>query len=107
MTQYANLEIREFDTSTLSGSFQNVGAVLSNGAKFVYIFNTSTVDVYLTTDNSTNMIRIPASKDMPIIPFPFYGRQIESAFIFPNKTQLKAKQVTGAAAGALIVNLYS
>ena len=105
MAQYSSFELREFNTANLTGSFLNLGAVLGQAAKYVHIFNTSTVDAYITNDNSTNIIRIAAGKDLPLPPYPYYGSDADSAYIFPKGTQLKIKQVTAAAAGAVIVQL--
>ena len=107
MSQYSNFELKEFNTASLTSGFQNLGAALSNAAKFVHVFNTSTVDAYITNDNSTNIIRIPAGKDLPLSPYPFYGNDKESSFIFPKGTQLKVKQVTAAAAGAIVVHILT
>lgn len=107
MAEFYRFELKEFDTSTLTGSFQNLGTALSNAARYFQIFNTSTVDVYITNDNSTNIIRVPASSNLPIPSYPQHNSKDEGAFVLKKGTQLRIKQVSAAAAGAVIVHVFT
>lgn len=107
MAEFYSFELKEFDTATLSASFQNVGTALSNAARYAHFWNTSTVDVYVTADGTNNNFRIPAGKDLPVPSYPQHNTLNEGAFVFRKGTQLKAKQVTAGAAGALIVHIFT
>lgn len=106
MAEFSSFEVREFDTSTLTGSFQSIGTPLSEAARFVQIFNTSSVSVYIGKSGAT-ICRLPAQSSLFLPSYPRHNTLNEGAFVFPAKTQLQAKQVTGAAAGAIIVNIIT
>lgn len=107
MAEFTKFELKEFDTASLTGSFQNLGTALGAAARYVHIWNTSTVDVYITNDNSTNILRIPAGKDVPLPSYPQHNTLNEASYVFKKGTQLKVKQVTAAAAGAIIVHVLT
>ena len=105
MAEFYGFELKEFDTASLSGSFQNLGSTFSKAARYVHIWNTSTVDVYITNNNSTNILRVPAGKDLPLVAYSQHNANNAGSYIFKKGTQLKVKQVTAAAAGAIIVTV--
>jgi len=107
MAEFTKFELKEFDTATLSGTFQNFGSVLGGAAHYAEFINTSTVDVYVTIDGTNNALRIPAGKSVPLPSYPQHNANNDSAFVLRKGIQLKVKQVTGAAAGALIAHIFT
>lgn len=105
MALFTRYELKEFDTSTLSDSFQDFGMALSNPAIHAEFINTSTVDVYVSIDGSTNTFRIPAEKSVPIPSSPRNNN--DGSFVFTKGTQLQVKQVDDAAAGTLIAHIFT
>lgn len=51
--------IREIAASDLTTSFQNFGGVLTRDSFRVWITNNSNGDIYVTTDGSTPMMKLP------------------------------------------------
>lgn len=107
MAEFYSFELKEFDTSTLSGTFQNLGTVLLKAARYAQIFNTSTVDVYITADGTNNTFRVPAAGNLPIPSYPQHNANNDGCFVLKKGTQLKVKQVTAGAAGAVIVHIFT
>jgi hypothetical protein len=98
-----NTELKEFDATTLDGTYQNLGSALSNPALKLMFFNTSDVDAYVSADGSTNKFRLPAGSAMTFD---------ESTFKMPNKgqeyylaksAQLTVSQVSGAGSTGNII----
>ena len=106
MAEFSNFEVKEFDTATLTGSFQSLGSPLSEAARFVQIYNTSSVSVYIGRNGST-IARLPAQSSLFLPSYPRHNTLNEGAFVFAANTQLQAKQVTAAGAGAIIVNIIT
>jgi hypothetical protein len=107
MAEFTRFELKEFDTSTLSGTFQNLGSALAHAAKYAQFFNTSTVDVYVTVDGTNNAFRVPANSNLPVPSYPQHNANNDGAFVFKKGTQLKVKQVSAAAAGAFIAHIFT
>ena len=107
MAQFYRFELKEFDTSTLSGTFQNFGTALLTAAKYAEFINTSTVDAYITIDGTNNSFRVPAGKTVPVPSYPQHNANNDGSFVFKKGTQLKVKQVTAGAAGALIAHIFT
>lgn len=107
MAEFYGFDLKQFDTSTLSGAYQNLGTPLAKAARYVHVWNTSTVDAYISTDGVKDDIRIPAGKDLPIPAYTQHTTQNFGSYIFKKGLQLKIKQVTAAAAGAVIVNIFT
>lgn len=98
--------LRTFDSSSLTGSFQNVGAVIPFATTKAALINTSNVNVYITDGSSEENIEIPANGTVNI----GEGIDIKSGrsqthVIFLNNSQLQIKQVTGSGTGKIILNL--
>ena len=93
----------EFDTASLSGSFQNFGAALTGPALKIQFYNTSTVQVYIT-DGTSNW-RIPASGSFMLEESRQDDRVSAPKYVCANAAQLQVKQVTAAAAGAVIAHV--
>lgn len=107
MAEFLSFELKEFDTATLSGTFQNWGTALAKPAKYAQFFNTSTVDAYVTIDGTNNTFRIPANSNFPVPSYPASNNNNAGTIVFKKGTQLKVKQVTAAAAGALIAHIFT
>jgi len=103
MSLLTGFELKEFDASTLTGSYQNLGTALSNPAYHIDIFNDSDVDVYISTDASTNEMRIPAGFTFPA---PSKG-EVKGNNVLAKGAQLSIKQVTAAGTGNIIVNVLT
>lgn len=52
--------VREIAAGSLTTSFQNLGSVFLRDAFRIWITNNTNGDIYLTTDGSTNMLKLPA-----------------------------------------------
>ncbi len=103
-----NTELKEFDATTLDGTFRNLGTVLANPAVKLQFLNTSDVDIYVSVDGATNKYRIPAGASITFD---------ESTSNIPNKdqeyyesvgTQFTVTQVTGAGtSGDMIAHIIT
>lgn len=96
--------LRTFDTASLTGSFQNVGAVIPFPTSNVAIYNTSTVGVLITDGSGENNLEIPGGGTLSIGPSTDSTGGGTQNFVFAASTQLQVMQVTAAAAGRLIIN---
>lgn len=98
---------RSFDATSLTGSYQDVGAVLASAAYGFIIYNTSDVDVQISFDDgSTNGPIIPAGGTFGDDREPWDGRTEDGRFCLPEGAQIQVKQVTGAGSdGDIIVNI--
>lgn len=106
MANFTKYELKEFDTSTLTPVYQDLGTPTLNAVRSMNMFNTSTVDAYISIDGVANAIRLPAKCELYV-----YGDETdfskkEVSFVLRKGAQLKVKQVSGAAAGAIIVHLF-
>ena len=52
--------VREIAAGSLTTSFQNFGGVFTRDSFRIWITNNTNGEFYLTTDGSTNMLKIPA-----------------------------------------------
>jgi hypothetical protein len=52
--------VREIAAGSLTTSFQNLGGVFLRDSFRIWITNNTNGDIYLTTDGSSNMLKIPA-----------------------------------------------
>ena len=67
----------------------------------------ATVSVLITSDGSTDQIRLSPGQ---ILPLKFYDRSdtvTAAGYVFRKGTQLKIKQVTAAGTGDIIVNILT
>lgn len=100
-------ELKEFDATTLDGTYQNLGSVLSSAARKIIIFNTSNVEVYVSNDGSTNIFRIPASDKIELSGYNKHNDFNEASHVFPKGIQLTVTQVTAAgASGDVIAHIF-
>src|SRR5690554_454376 len=98
--------LRTFDTSTLTGSPQNLGAIIPFPVSKVSIVNTSTVGVIITDGSSNDGIEVPGGSTLSIGEGLNNTSNISTKFIFPDNVQLQIEQVTGSASGKLIINAF-
>lgn len=98
---------RTFDMTGLSGSYQDVGAVMASAVLGFVIYNTSDVDCQVSfNDGTTNGPIIPAGGTFDSSRFNPKGRSEDASYMLPDGAQIQVKQVTGAgASGDLIVNI--
>ena len=107
MSLVTGFELKEFDSANLTGSYQNLGTALSNPCYYAYIINDSNVDVYISTDASTDEIRVPAGLGLPLTYLSRHNSLIQASVIFAKGAQLSIKQVTAAGTGFITVNILS
>lgn len=107
MTLLSTFELKEFDSASLTGSYQNFGSALSNPAYYAYITNSSDVDVYLTTDGTTDQLRIDSGTSVPITYFSWHNTAIKGSFIFAEGVQIQIKQVTATGTGFISANIVT
>lgn len=97
---------RTFDSASLTGSYQDVGAVMASPVIGMVIYNTSDVAIQLSFDDGTT--------SGPIIPSG--ATWSESAYsqangvktgdvIIKSGAQIQVKQVTAAGTGSIYVNI--
>lgn len=98
-----NTELKEFDATSLDGTYQAFGSTLSNPALKLQFLNTSNVDCYISDDGTTNKFRIPAGAtitfDESTAPIPNRGQE----YYEPVGTQLYVTQVSGAGSDGDII----
>ena len=106
MSRILPIEMKEFTASSLNGTYQTFGSVLSHPAIKIMIHNTSDVDVYLSKDGLTNMCRIPSFGTMTFDESTLYFRGIDQEYYLSKGTQLYLKQVTAPGTlGSIICHL--
>jgi hypothetical protein len=98
---------RTFDATSLTGSYQDVGAVMASPVAGHAMYNTSDVDIQLSFDDGVN--------DGPIIPaggtftdnrYSQLHGSGQGSYVIASGAQIQVKQVTGAGTtGNLIVNI--
>ena len=104
MSRILNIELKEFQTNGLDGTYKVFGTALSNPAIKVNFFNTSAVDAYVSKDNATNWVRIPAGAALTLDESTLYFRGVDQEYYLPRGTQLRVKQQTAAgAAGTWLI----
>lgn len=103
MSRLLNIELKEFDATSLTGSYQNFGSALSNPGVKVQFYNTSDVDCYITTDGTNNNFRIPANGTLTLDENTVRANADSPDYYLSKGTQLKVKQVTGAGSSGNIV----
>ena len=91
-----NLELKEFDATTLDGTYQNFGAVLSDPAIKVMFFNTSDVDCYISSDGATNLLRLPSGATLTFDESTYNVHNKGAEYYFPEGQQLTITQETAA-----------
>ena len=98
------IELKEFNSTSLSGTYQDFGSALANPAFKFQVFNSGTTDAYISKDGSTNWLRIPASGSLTLDESTLVFPGEDQAFYLPRGTQLKVKQVTAPGASGAIIS---
>ena len=98
---------RTFDTTGLTGSYQDVGAVMGSAVVGFAMYNTSDVDVQISFDDgTTNGPIIAAGGTFSDNRYNQLHGQDQGSFVIASGAQIQVKQVTGAgASGDVIVNI--
>jgi len=108
MSRILPIELKEFDATTITGTYQNLGTALSNPAIKIEVFNTSDEDVYISKDGTTNYLRIPGYGTLTLDESTLYFRGIDQEYYFSKGTQLKIKQVSNPGTlGDIIVHVVT
>lgn len=108
MALFTYFELKEFNSASLTGSFQNFGTPLSRPAYAVHINNSSGVDAYVSIDGTNNSIRVPANSDYDLkANDAFYNKYTEGSILFKAGTQLQIKQVTAGGTGTFVFNILT
>lgn len=99
--------LRTFDTASLTGSFQNLGAVVPFVVTKAIFMNDSDVHVLITDGSNQEDIQISDGKVIEIEEGhnATGTRRNTDDCIFLKNTQLQIKQFTGAGTGYIIVLL--
>lgn len=101
MSRLRNYQVLEFDTASLSASFQNFGSVTTDEVVEMVLVNDSDVHVYVTIDGTNNDIRVP---DGATVRFSSQT-PTNQKFLAGKGVQFKVKQVTGTGTGHIVANL--
>ncbi len=107
MSFESHLELKEFDSASLTRVYQNLGSALSNPCYYAFLINDSDVDVYISTDGRTNEIRLPSGVRMPLTYWSKHNNLNQGCCLFCSGTQLSIKQVTTAGTGFITINLLT
>lgn len=105
MSKFASFELKEFDSASLTGAYQVFGSALSNPAYHLEIDNASDVDVYVSTDGSSDTWRIAAGA---ILSIPFYQSNNslnEASYVLKSGIQLQIKQTSASGTGYIMANI--
>lgn len=98
---------RTFDATALTGSYQDVGAVMSSRVLGFTIYNTSDVDVQISFDDGTsNGPIVPAGGTFSSSRFEQTDNITSGGWVVAKGAQIQVKQVTGAGTdGDVIINI--
>lgn len=98
---------RTFAATGLTGSYQDVGAIMGSAVIGFAIYNTSNVDMQLSfNDGATNGPIVPAGGAFSDNRYAQIANVGDDRYVIASGAQIQVKQVTGAgASGNLIVNI--
>jgi len=99
------VELKEFNSASLTSEYQNFGSTLSGSAIKIQFLNTSTVDAYVTDGTST--FRIPSSTTVTFDEANPKTSKSDSNNYLASGAQLQIKQVTGAGSGTVIAHVIT
>lgn len=103
MSRIFGVELKEFDATSLSGSYQNFGSTLSNPAVKIQFYNTSDVDCYISKDGTNDTFRIPANGALTFDENTVVANADSPEYYLAEGTQLEVKQVSGAGSDGDII----
>lgn len=98
---------RTFDATSLSGSYQDVGAVMGSAVYGFTIYNTSDVDCQISFDDgTTNGPIVPAGGSFSDSVYNHPFRSEDASYVIASGAQIQVKQVSGAgSSGDIYVNI--
>lgn len=98
---------RSFDMTGLTGTYQDVGAVMGSPVIGFVIYNTSNVDCQVSFDDGdTDGPIIPAGGTFDSSRFDQMMNLEDARYVIPSGAQIQVKQVTGAgSSGDLYINI--
>lgn len=86
--------VRELAFGGISGTYANLGAVLTEPGRLVTFYNTTDADIYVSFDASTDQIRV-ATNSFRVLDFTANKNREDGLFLAVG-TQISVKQVSGA-----------
>lgn len=100
--------LRTFDSASLTGSPQNVGAVIPFVTLALTIFNNSDVDVLIGDGSTEDDFRVPAGGTFSLgEALTSHGySELTNKIIFNNQTQLDITQVTAPGTGTITIMCF-
>ena len=98
MTNLSTTLLREFDSASLTGTYQNMGAVISGPAIGVQAVNNSDVEAYITDGFSEYRVPPGVISLGQIEPF---NTRTSGKYHAAKGTQYQIKQVTAAGTGGI------
>lgn len=102
------VELKEFDSASLSGSPQDFGTPLLNPAIKVNICNGSTVDCYVTSDGPVpQTFRIIAGLALTLDESTLFYKGGDQEFYMPKGAQLSIEQVTASGTGPIVAHIVT
>lgn len=110
MSRILPIELKEFVATSLNGTNQNFGSVLSNPAIKINIFNTGNTDVYVDYNGTIDLrMRVPAKGAITLDESTLYFRGVDQEYYLPRGAQLTVTQVTtpSSAGGAIIAHIVT
>jgi len=107
MALFTYFELKEFNSATLTGAYQNLGSALTRPCYACNIYNGSDVDVYISTDGSTDDLRVASGESLSLAARAAWDIPRDGVILFKKATQLEIKQVTAAGTGTIVVNLLT
>lgn len=106
MTKLIDVECKEFDVSSLSGTAQSFGSALLAPAVKLNFINTSDVDFYVYVAG-VKKYRIPSKATLTFDELTERNAENGIAYHWPKGTQLQIVQVTGAGTGTAIAHVIT
>jgi hypothetical protein len=97
------VELKEFNSASLSGTYQNFGSVLGNAALKLQLINASTVAAYVT--DGTSVWYVPASTTITFDEVGPASDVGDAKYYAAKGAQLQIKQVTTAGTGTIIAHV--
>jgi hypothetical protein len=98
--------LRTFDAASLTGSLQNVGAIIPFATQKITFINTSDVDVLIADGTNEDNFRIPAMGTLSIGESLNNAAGVQTKFVLRENTQLQIVQVTAAGTGTIIIHCF-
>lgn len=104
MSDVGQVHLREFDSASLTGSNQNLGAVIAKPVLGFQAVNNSDVEAYITDGVSNYRIPPGVISIGQVDPF---NVKVSGKVIAPANTQYEIRQVTGAGTGGIWLHIVT